>query len=165
MMYRDLDERRGPITPQLAIRVAIIGGVCLVMFGVIFFRLWYLQVLSGDKYLAEANNNQVRDITVQAPRGASTRIVRVRLLFASARYLSPESTCRYQRRKKITANITRATPPRIATRRAKPDVICGRRSSFFRYICGQAPITVGEARRRTATSSIRAGRRILRTAM
>ena len=69
MMYRDLDDRRGPITPQLAIRVAIIGGVCLVMFGVIFFRLWYLQVLSGDKYLAEANNNQVRDITVQAPRG------------------------------------------------------------------------------------------------
>jgi penicillin-binding protein 2 len=49
--------------------VAIIGGVCLVMFGDIFFRLWYLQVLSGDHYLAEANNNQVRDITVQAPRG------------------------------------------------------------------------------------------------
>ena len=64
MMYRNPDERRGPITPQLALRVAIIGGVCLVMFGVVFFRLWYLQVLSGDKYLAEANNNQVRDITV-----------------------------------------------------------------------------------------------------
>jgi penicillin-binding protein 2 len=69
MMYRNPEERRGPITPQLALRVAIIGGVCLVLFGVIFFRLWYLQVLSGDHYLAEANNNQVRDITVQAPRG------------------------------------------------------------------------------------------------
>jgi penicillin-binding protein 2 len=69
MMYRDLDERRGPITPQLAIRVAIIGGVALVMFGIIFFRLWYLQVLSGDQYLAEANNNRVRNITVEAPRG------------------------------------------------------------------------------------------------
>jgi penicillin-binding protein 2 len=68
-MYRNPDERRGPITPQLALRVAIIGGVCLVMFGVIFFRLWYLQVLSGDHYLAEAKDNQVRDITVQAPRG------------------------------------------------------------------------------------------------
>jgi penicillin-binding protein 2 len=68
-MYRNPEERRGPITPQLALRVAIIGGVCLVMFGVIFFRLWYLQVLSGDHYLAEANNNRVRDITVQAPRG------------------------------------------------------------------------------------------------
>src|SRR4051794_9884867 len=69
MMYRNPDDRRGPITPQLALRVAIIGGVCLVMFGVVFFRLWYLQVLSGDHYLAEANNNRVRDITVQAPRG------------------------------------------------------------------------------------------------
>jgi penicillin-binding protein 2 len=69
MMYRNPEERRGPITPQLALRVAIVGGVCLVMFGVIFFRLWYLQVLTGDHYLAEANNNQVRDITVQAPRG------------------------------------------------------------------------------------------------
>jgi penicillin-binding protein 2 len=68
-MYRNPDERRGPITPQLALRVAIIGGVALVMFGIIFFRLWYLQVLSGDRYLAEANNNRVRDITVQAPRG------------------------------------------------------------------------------------------------
>jgi penicillin-binding protein 2 len=68
-MYRNPEERRGPITPQLALRVAIVGGVCLVMFGVIFFRLWYLQVLTGDHYLAEANNNRVRDITVQAPRG------------------------------------------------------------------------------------------------
>ena len=39
------------------------------MFSIIFFRLWYLQVLSGDKYLKQAHNNQVRDITVQAPRG------------------------------------------------------------------------------------------------
>jgi penicillin-binding protein 2 len=62
-------ETRPPITPQLALRVAIIGGVALVLFGVVFFRLWYLQVLSGDQYKAEANNNRVREITVQAPRG------------------------------------------------------------------------------------------------
>jgi penicillin-binding protein 2 len=37
------------ITPQLALRVAILGGIALVLFAVIFFRLWYLQVLSGDK--------------------------------------------------------------------------------------------------------------------
>src|SRR5437762_13216850 len=57
------------ITPQLALRVAILGGVALVMFAVIFFRLWYLQILSGDRYLAEANNNRVREIKVEAPRG------------------------------------------------------------------------------------------------
>src|SRR5437868_12524362 len=62
-------DPRIPVSPQLALRVAIIGGVALVMFGVIFFRLWYLQVLSGDRYKAEANNNRVREITIQAPRG------------------------------------------------------------------------------------------------
>ncbi len=67
-MYLD-DERRPTLTPQLALRVAVIGGVALVAFAVIFFRLWYLQVLSGDKYLAEARGNQVRSIKVQAPRG------------------------------------------------------------------------------------------------
>src|SRR5215207_7501204 len=67
-MYLD-NERRPTLTPQLAFRVAVIGGVALVMFGLIFFRLWYLQVLSGDKYLAEASDNRVREIKVQAPRG------------------------------------------------------------------------------------------------
>ncbi|MFN2617545.1 MAG: penicillin-binding protein 2 [Thermoleophilaceae bacterium] len=67
-MYLDSD-RRPALTPQLAIRVAFIGGIALMAFAVIFFRLWYLQVLSGDKYRAEANNNRVREIKVQAPRG------------------------------------------------------------------------------------------------
>jgi penicillin-binding protein 2 len=68
MMYRDT-ERRHPMSPQLALRVALVGGVALVLFGIVFFRLWYLQVLSGDQYLAEANNNRVREIKVEAPRG------------------------------------------------------------------------------------------------
>jgi penicillin-binding protein 2 len=45
---------------QFALRVAILSGFALVMFSIIFFRLWYLQVLSGDKYLKQAKNNQVR---------------------------------------------------------------------------------------------------------
>jgi len=67
-MYLDGENRRS-LTPQLAFRVALIGGVALLAFGVIFFRLWYLQVLSGDKYEAKANDNRVREIKVQAPRG------------------------------------------------------------------------------------------------
>jgi penicillin-binding protein 2 len=67
-MYLD-NERRPTLTPQLAFRVAVIGGIALVAFAVIFFRLWYLQVLSGDRYLAEASDNRVREIKVQAPRG------------------------------------------------------------------------------------------------
>src|SRR5918992_4889177 len=68
-MYLDSDNRRPSLTPQLAWRVAIVGGVALVAFALIFFRLWYLQVLSGNKYVAEARNNQVREIKVRAPRG------------------------------------------------------------------------------------------------
>src|SRR2546430_1724874 len=111
-MYLDSD-RKPPITPQLAIRVAIVGGAALVMFGIIFFRLWYLQVLSGDRYLAEANNNRVREINVEAPRG---KIVdrNGRLLVGNrtgyAVQISPDkfpkdSTWRYQRRKKMIPNI------------------------------------------------------------
>jgi penicillin-binding protein 2 len=63
-------ERERPLMPaQFALRVAVLSGIALVMFSIIFFRLWYLQVLSGDKYLNQAQNNQVRQITVQAPRG------------------------------------------------------------------------------------------------
>src|SRR5918999_2316820 len=67
-MYLD-NERRPTLTPQLAMRVAIVGGIALAAFAIIFFRIWYLQVLSGDKYVAEAQNNQLREIKVQAPRG------------------------------------------------------------------------------------------------
>lgn len=67
-MYLD-NERRPTLTPQLAFRIAVVGGVALVMFAVIFFRLWYLQVLSGDNYVAAANENRVREIKIQAPRG------------------------------------------------------------------------------------------------
>jgi penicillin-binding protein 2 len=67
-VYLD-NERRPTLTPQLAFRVAVLGGVALMFFAIIFFRLWYLQVLSGDTYRAEARQNRVREIKVQAPRG------------------------------------------------------------------------------------------------
>ena len=41
-------------TPQLALRVAILGAIALAVFGVLFFRLWALQVLSGPQYLQAA---------------------------------------------------------------------------------------------------------------
>ncbi|HET6448732.1 MAG TPA: hypothetical protein VFG31_06440, partial [Conexibacter sp.] len=63
------EDRRTPIGPQLALRVAILGGIALALFAIVFFRLWFLQVLSGDQYLAQASTNRVRDIVVQAPRG------------------------------------------------------------------------------------------------
>src|SRR5918998_260479 len=68
-VYLDSDNRRPSLTPQLALRVAMVGGVALIAFALIFFRLWYLQELSEDKYEAEAKENQVRKIKVRAPRG------------------------------------------------------------------------------------------------
>ncbi|MGI8558632.1 MAG: penicillin-binding protein 2 [Solirubrobacteraceae bacterium] len=68
MIERPVDNRP-PLSPQLALRVAVFGGIALVLFGVVLFRLWYLEVLSGDQYVQLANNNRVRDIRIQAPRG------------------------------------------------------------------------------------------------
>ena len=63
------NDRRPPITPQLAIRVAGAGVLAFVLFGIVFFRLWYLEVLDGDKYLAQARDNRVRTERIPAPRG------------------------------------------------------------------------------------------------
>ena len=57
------------LTPQLALRVAMLGALALAVFIVLFFRLWSLQVLSGDEYLNAAQSNQLRLIRVEAPRG------------------------------------------------------------------------------------------------
>src|SRR5919201_2365 len=57
------------LTPPLALRVGIFGAVALVVFGVLFLRLWSLQGLSGTHYLAEAQNNQLRLARIEAPRG------------------------------------------------------------------------------------------------
>jgi penicillin-binding protein 2 len=62
-------DQRAPLTPKLARRVAILGSFALAMFAIIFFRLWYLQVLSGNKYVQQAYQNRVRDLDIPAPRG------------------------------------------------------------------------------------------------
>ena len=59
-------ERR---TSPLALRISIITGLAIAIFSVLFLRLWYVQVLSGDKYRQEANDNRIREVRVQAPRG------------------------------------------------------------------------------------------------
>jgi penicillin-binding protein 2 len=64
-----IEDRRPPITPQLAVRVAVLGGVAFVAFAIIFFRLWFLQVLTGDDYVSQARENRVRKVKIEAPRG------------------------------------------------------------------------------------------------
>jgi penicillin-binding protein 2 len=62
-------EPRGQISPQLGLRVAILGGFALAMFAIIFFRLWYLQVLTGEQYVHQAKVNDQRVLAIPAPRG------------------------------------------------------------------------------------------------
>ncbi len=57
------------LTPPLALRVGILGAVALLLFALLFLRLWSLQVLSGDEYLNAAQNNQLRLVRLEAPRG------------------------------------------------------------------------------------------------
>ena len=83
-MPPNLEERRPAITPQLAVRVAVLGGFAFVLFAVIFFRLWFLQVLSGEDYVTQARENRVRKIKIEAPRGDivdrdGNRLVRTRV--------------------------------------------------------------------------------------
>jgi penicillin-binding protein 2 len=68
-MPPSIEDRRPPITPQLAVRVAVLGGFAFVLFAVLFFRLWFLQVLTGDDYVVQARENRIRKVKIEAPRG------------------------------------------------------------------------------------------------
>src|SRR4051794_10820986 len=68
-MPQRVEDRLRPITPQLAWRVAVLGGVAFVLFGIVFFRLWYLQVLTGEEARVSASQNGKRTEKIEAPRG------------------------------------------------------------------------------------------------
>jgi penicillin-binding protein 2 len=57
------------LTPRLARRVALLGGIVVIGFAALVGRLWALQVLAGPHYAARAQANQVRTVRVEAPRG------------------------------------------------------------------------------------------------
>lgn len=66
-MYLRPEDRARP--NRMALRIALIGGVSVVLFAVLFFRLWDLQIINGASYLAEAKNNRTRSTKIIAPRG------------------------------------------------------------------------------------------------
>jgi penicillin-binding protein 2 len=57
------------LTPQLVFRIGILGFLTLAAFAILFVRLWALQVLSGNQFLVAAQNNQLRLVSLDAPRG------------------------------------------------------------------------------------------------
>ena len=76
LVRRDRPIRTGrrdrPIIPMpsIARRVAVMGIIITVLFSIIFFRLWFLQVLDGSQFVAQANNNRLRSVKIMAPRGS-----------------------------------------------------------------------------------------------
>jgi len=54
---------------RLTWRVGILGFALLAVFAALFLRLWALQVLSGPKYVNQAQANSFRLLRQQAPRG------------------------------------------------------------------------------------------------
>jgi penicillin-binding protein 2 len=56
-----------PARPNLRLR--IVGVAVLILFGVLVLRLWTLQVVEGKSFAAAVNRNQVRVVSITAPRG------------------------------------------------------------------------------------------------
>ena len=55
------------MNPRL--RLGVLGIVVVSLFAVMFARLWYLQVLASPEFEVAASQNQVRVVTIPAPRG------------------------------------------------------------------------------------------------
>jgi penicillin-binding protein 2 len=54
---------------QLKSRFAVLGVIVLLVLGSLLVRLWSMQVLSGESYALQAQNNRIREISLDAPRG------------------------------------------------------------------------------------------------
>ncbi|WP_217914753.1 penicillin-binding protein 2 [Miltoncostaea marina] len=68
------DRARRPARPVLrrdsAVRVAMLGGVAFAALAVLLVRLWFLQVISQERYAELADANRLRTVRQEAPRGA-----------------------------------------------------------------------------------------------
>jgi penicillin-binding protein 2 len=51
------------------LRLVVVQALVLTLFVTLFARLWYLQVLGGDSYRAQAAEQSIRELVVQPARG------------------------------------------------------------------------------------------------
>ena len=58
-----------PSVDRVKLRLAVLGVLVLAIFGALFSRLWFLQVLAADDFQVLANENRVRRIESEPPRG------------------------------------------------------------------------------------------------
>jgi penicillin-binding protein 2 len=60
---------RANLNPALALRVGIVGSIILGLFAIVFFRLWFLQVLTGTHYVEAAAKNTTQRVAIAPARG------------------------------------------------------------------------------------------------
>jgi penicillin-binding protein 2 len=108
---------------RLRIRIAVIGGLLVAVLSMVFLRLWYLQVLSGDHYRSLADNNRIREIRVDPPRGeildrGGATLVDNRTVMTLELRPADLPTSVPQRRKVLAelAEVARISPARIRTK-------------------------------------------------
>jgi cell division protein FtsI/penicillin-binding protein 2 len=63
------EQGRASSRRRSALRLVVVQMVVLSLFVTLFARLWYLQVLGGEAYQAQAAEQSVREIVVQPARG------------------------------------------------------------------------------------------------
>src|SRR3954469_16702749 len=52
------------------LRVSVLGGIALLLFGVLGIRVWSLQVIQHERYTVVAQEQTFRFVDLPAPRGA-----------------------------------------------------------------------------------------------
>ena len=53
----------------MTFRLKVYTVIVLVLFAILFGRLWYLQIIQGGKFLMKSEENRIRLLRVKAPRG------------------------------------------------------------------------------------------------
>lgn len=57
------------VSQEFRSRFGVLGVIVVVVLSALLVRLWSMQVLNGESFAAQAENNRVREISIQAPRG------------------------------------------------------------------------------------------------
>ncbi|MDR7459141.1 MAG: penicillin-binding protein 2, partial [Armatimonadota bacterium] len=62
--------RRPPeVDEDAGLRLVALGVVTVLLFVVLLGRLWQLQIIHGQEYLQQSEENRLRDLRIPAPRG------------------------------------------------------------------------------------------------
>jgi len=58
-----------PLERSTLLRLAFLAAVSVLLLGALLARLWFLQILAGDRFAELADSNRLRTVVSQAPRG------------------------------------------------------------------------------------------------